>query len=117
MRVKSVITRPLAGSRVPLGTGKVRIQGFAWAGTSGVRLVEVSADGGKTWRPAGFMGENAPMAWRAWATEVEVKKPTSLTVMARATDGAGVTQPLEAKPNLGGYANNSIHKVTFRVRA
>jgi len=81
-----------------------------------VRLVEVSADGGKTWRPAGFMGNTAPFAWRHWATEVEVTRPATLTVMARATDGAGVVQPMEARPNLAGYANNSIHKVTFHVR-
>jgi hypothetical protein len=93
----------------------VRIQGFAWAGSKGIRLVEVSADGGKSWQPAGFMGETAPFAWRAWATEVEVKKPARLSVMARATDGGGAVQPLEAPVTAGGYGNNAIHKVSFRV--
>jgi len=113
MRVKSVITRPLSGSRQPLG--KVRIQGYAWAGPRGVRLVEVSSDGGKSWKPAGFMGDTSPMAWRSWATEFEVKTPARLTVMARATDGAGAVQPLEAPMSAGGYGNNMIHKVSFRV--
>lgn len=113
IRVKSVITRPLEGSRV--APGKVRVQGFAWAGPAGVRLVEISSDGGKRWQPAGFMGDTSPMAWRMFATEVEAKAPATLKVMARATDGRGETQPLEARPNASGYGNNSIHGVTFRV--
>jgi hypothetical protein len=32
MKVKSLITRPLEGERVPVG--RVRVQGFAWAGPS-----------------------------------------------------------------------------------
>ena len=112
MLVKSVITRPLEGSRQPLG--KVRIQGFAWA-AAGVRLVEVSADKGKHWQPAGFMGDTQPNAWRAWATEFEWKSPVRIQVMARATDNRGDVQPIEARLNAGGYGNNSIHVVSFRV--
>jgi DMSO/TMAO reductase YedYZ molybdopterin-dependent catalytic subunit len=113
MQVKSVITRPIDGSREAVG--KVRVQGFAWAGAMGVRLVETSIDKGKTWKPAGFMGDTEPGAWRAWATEYEFKTPTRVGVMARATDGKGVVQPLEARPNASGYANNSIQVVSFRV--
>ena len=113
MRVKSVITRPLEGGREV--RGKVRVQGFAWAGPYGVRLVETSIDKGKTWKPAGFMGDTAPGAWRTWATEYEIKAPARVTVMARATDGKGEVQPVEARANAGGYANNSIHVVSFRV--
>jgi DMSO/TMAO reductase YedYZ molybdopterin-dependent catalytic subunit len=123
MIVKSIITQPAEGAVVklvprPKGKGKprLRIEGFAWAGPAGVRLVEVSTDGGKTWKPAGFMGDTAPLAWRGWATELEVAPPARLTLMARATDGAGETQPLAARANGAGYGNNSIHKVTARVR-
>lgn len=127
MLVKSIITQPAEGAVVkaiprPAGPGskgrpRVRVQGFAWAGPAGVRLVEVSIDGGATWRPAGFMGDNAPMAWRGWATDLEVAPPARLTLMVRATDNAGEAQPVAARPNGAGYGNNSIHKVAFRVRA
>jgi hypothetical protein len=94
------------------------VQGYAWSGASApVSLVEVSADGGKQWRAAGFMGETAPNAWRAWATELDVRPPARLTVMARATDAKGRVQPIEARANAAGYANNAIHRVTFRVTA
>ena len=124
LRVKSVITGPVDGSIVvvPRRTAKnkrplLRVQGFAWAGPAGVRLVEISTDGGRAWRPAGFMGDTAPGAWRAWATEIEVTPPARVSVMARATANDGETQPPEARPNAGGYGNNSIHKVTVSVRA
>jgi sulfite oxidase len=109
LRVKSVITRPLDGARVP--AGKLRVQGFAWAGTAGVRVVEISTDGGAHWLPAGVMGDNHPLAWRGWATQVPLERGATLTVMARATDNAGETQPLLARANAGGYGNNSIHVV------
>jgi sulfite oxidase len=114
MRVKSLITRPLSGARVP--RGKVPVRGFAWAGPAGVRLVEVSTDSGKSWQPAGFREDSEPMAWRAWATQVDAA-PGNLTILARATDGNGVAQPDAARPNAGGYGNNSIHRVTVRVGA
>jgi len=119
---KSIITQPDEGAVLVLTKRPapkkplLRVQGYAWAGPSGLRLVEVSIDGGKTWRPAGFMGDNSPMAWRGWATDLEVTPPAKLTILARATDNDGGMQPLAAKPNAGGYGNNSIHKVSCRVR-
>jgi len=115
LRVKSLITHPLEGARIAPGT--VRVKGFAWAGPSGVKLVEVSIDRGATWKPAGFSGDATAYAWRPWATEFEVKTPKKITVMARATDSRGEVQPLEAKLNSGGYGNNSIHRVNVDVRA
>src|SRR5204862_7047775 len=85
MKVKSVITRPLEGSRVP--RGRVRVQGFAWAGPAGVKRVEISTDRGSTWLAAPLTADQAPGAWRAWLAELEIAGPVSATVMARATDG------------------------------
>ena len=120
MRVKSVITRPLEGSRVQLPLAKppkkLQVRGAAWAGPAGLRLVEISVDGGRTWSPAGFMGDSEPMSWRLWATEIDVKPPARVTLMARATDQAGNVQPAEPEINAGGYGNNAIHKVTVDVR-
>ena len=61
------------------------------------------------------MGVSATLAWRQWATEIDARNPATMTAQARATDGAGAVQPIEAPLNLGGYGNNSIHKVTFHV--
>ena len=43
-------------------------------------------------------------------------QPGDYELCCRATDGAGNTQPLEAPWNLGGYANNEVHRVPVVVR-
>ena len=51
MDAKSVITFPSGGQRLP-GPGSYEITGLAWSGRGRIRRVEVSTDGGKTWKPA-----------------------------------------------------------------
>ena len=51
MEAKSVITFPSGTQHLP-GPGVYEITGLAWSGRGLVRRVEVSADGGKTWRGA-----------------------------------------------------------------
>ena len=97
--------------------GQGESAGLRVGGARGCEAVEVSIDGGKTWLPAAFTGESAAPAWRQWTADVDVKAPKKVAVMACATDGNGVAQPIEPKLNNAGYANNMIHKVAFDVRA
>ena len=113
LRVKSLITQPEDGTVVR--PGAVVVRGLAWAGPPGVRAVEVSVDGGGTWRPAALTGEARPGAWRTWEAQVTARAG-DLTLLARATDGAGDVQPVAARANAGGYGNNSLHAVTVHVR-
>jgi DMSO/TMAO reductase YedYZ molybdopterin-dependent catalytic subunit len=113
LRVKSLITRPLEGDRAP--RGMLRAEGFAWAGADHVRSVEVSADGGTTWKPAALGAAPDGVAWRRWSADLEVRQPGAATVMARATDYSGATQPLAAHPNANGYGNNSVQRVRVEV--
>jgi sulfane dehydrogenase subunit SoxC len=48
---KSVITRPSAGLAIP-GRGYVQITGLAWSGGGKVAKVDVSTDGGRSWKEA-----------------------------------------------------------------
>jgi len=48
---KSVITRPSGGQKLA-GAGFYEITGLAWSGGGSVRRVEVSTDGGRTWKDA-----------------------------------------------------------------
>ncbi|MFL5580911.1 MAG: sulfite oxidase [Gemmatimonadaceae bacterium] len=113
MRVKSVIAAPLEGARVRVG--RVAVRGKAWsgAGAGGIRAVEVTADGGRTWRPARLVGAERPGAWRAWEAEVEAASPGPQRVAVRATDRSGAVQPERAEPNAPGYGNNSWHEVRY----
>jgi DMSO/TMAO reductase YedYZ molybdopterin-dependent catalytic subunit len=115
LRVKSLITRPLDGATVK--PGMVAVRGYAWAGRAGVKQVEVSSDGGASWREAQLTGEARPGAWRGFETQMDVARPGEMTLLARATDGDGAVQPMAARANAGGYGNNSIQRVSLHVRA
>ena len=110
LRVKSVIASPVQSQRV--AGGRVAVTGQAWTGSAGgvVHSVDVSTDGGGTWRPARLTGNAQPGAWRGWACDVALPAGGA-TIMARATDSSGAVQPMAAVPNPGGYGNNSIHAV------
>src|SRR5260370_11345045 len=58
---KSVITRPSAGLKMP-GRGYVQITGLAWSGGGVVKKVDISTDGGKTWKEAKLQGPVVPSA-------------------------------------------------------
>jgi len=113
MHVKSLIATPLEGARIPIGP--VRVAGVAWGGNGGIRQVEVSMDGGASWRPARLTGRDTPTAWRTWEADLPIERIDRYTLRVRATDGSGAVQPALAPTNPAGYGNNSIHEVRFDV--
>jgi sulfite oxidase len=114
MRVKSLVTAPLDGEQVALGT--TRVTGVAWTGTGTIAQVEISNDEGRTWQPARVTSEPRPGAWRLWEADLTIRSAGEQRLRVRATDTAGQTQPERAAPNPGGYGNNSIHEVRFHAR-
>jgi sulfite oxidase len=109
----SAVCRPLGGD-VAAGPTVVA-EGYAIAGGARrVELVEVSIDGGGTWRPAALAGGGEPWAWRLWRAELAVG-PGPVELVVRASDSAGGGQPeaLATIWNSRGYMNNAWHRVTF----
>lgn len=107
MPVKSLITAPLEGFTA---SGPVAVRGFAWSGHVPVAKVEVSADGGATWHHARLDAAASPWAWRRFTAELAVP-PGPVTLMARATDMTGKTQPMDPPWNPRGYLNNAVQRV------
>ena len=88
---KSVITRPSGGQRLPR-PGFYEITGLAWAGLGTVRKVEVSTDGGQTWKEARLQ---APVLRKAhtrfcfdWNWDGQ-----EAVLQSRCTDDQGFIQP------------------------
>jgi sulfite oxidase len=111
--VNADIVAPGDGARVP--EGPLEVVGYALA-HCGIGRVEVSADGGATWREAELLGEPEPGAWRRWRTVLEAR-PGRLEVVARAWDGSAATQPADPASvwNPKGYVNNSWARVQVEV--
>lgn len=113
LSVKSVIAAPVDGSTVK--ARDIHIQGMAWAGEAQITRVDLSTDGGSTWHPAHLGHEKARYAWRRWTLKWKAPKPGEYTVMSRATDSQGRTQPAVAVWNPSGYLNNAIDQVKIHV--
>jgi sulfane dehydrogenase subunit SoxC len=94
--------------------GRQLLSGRAWSGLAPVAGVEVSADGGRTWRPAELEPQPSPWAWAGWRFTWEAT-PGTWELCSRATDAAGNTQPMAPPWNTGGYANNAVQRVRVTV--
>ncbi|MGS2586234.1 sulfite oxidase [Streptomyces hebeiensis] len=90
------------------------LHGRSWSGAGGVREVSVSTDAGATWRPA--RAHDAPRrdGWTRWSVPWRPATPGRTELLARATDTAGRTQPVEATHNTQGYFFDAVvrHPVT-----
>jgi DMSO/TMAO reductase YedYZ molybdopterin-dependent catalytic subunit len=114
VRVRGVIGRPSDESKLPLGP--VEVAGTAWAGTGPISRVEVSADDGRSWAEAALGTVPSPYAATPWRFVWVPPGPGTYTLMARATDSAGNTQPVEPVWNVYGYGGNVVHRIRVTVR-
>jgi hypothetical protein len=116
MKVKSIITNPVPGESIP--TGGYRLEGAAWSGEDEVVKVEISTDGGATWRLADVVRPRHGYSWCRWMYDWRPPTPGRYTLMSRATNDKGETQPAEF-PNQWdglGYGNNMIFPFEVEVR-
>src|ERR1700737_4658981 len=111
--VKSVIAQPGDGSS--LKSRSLNIHGAAWAGETAITRVEISVDGGTTWHAARLGAQQSRYAWRLWDYAWNAPKAGKYTIMSRATDDQGRTQPQTAAWNPSGYLFNAIDQVNIHV--
>lgn len=87
--VTSRIDRP--GHYQLLRGRRQTVRGLAFGGSHGIERVELSADGGQTWRDA-TLAPAPPDAWVPWTVEWEVSALGAYTLMVRARGRDGVRQ-------------------------
>ena len=112
MVVNSLITSPSDGTSVKVRS-PVTVSGIAWDGGYGIRSVEVSVDGGKSWTDAALGEDLGKYAFRPWSYRFSLKKRGKRVVMARATNRIGQTQTTELILNPAGYHHNVVQSVTL----
>lgn len=88
---KSVVTTP-SGGQVLLDKGYHAITGLAWSGRGRIRGVDVTVDGGRTWRPARLQ---APVMSKCLTRFVAdwVWDGRPALIQSRAVDETGYVQP------------------------
>ncbi|HZP99203.1 MAG TPA: molybdopterin-dependent oxidoreductase [Reyranella sp.] len=106
--VRSFITSMADGAKVKAGEQTLR--GIAFDGGSGIKQVDVSIDGGKTW-VAAKLGDNlGKYSFREFTLPVTLAAGAH-ALQSRATSNEGKVQPDKATWNPAGYMRNVIETV------
>ena len=100
----------------PTELGGLAVRGYALAGAGrSLDLVEVSADGGRSWTRADLeVPAEEPWSWRLWRVELAAA-PGGGTLVVRAFDGTGQPADTDDVWNERGYMNNSWHRVHYET--
>ena len=104
---KSVITSPSGGQHLP-APGFYEITGLAWSGGGAIRGVEVSTDGGKSWKAAQLRSPAYPMAHTRFGFNWKWDGKECV-LMSRCTDEQGTVQPTRA--DVAKYLNVPVENV------
>ncbi|MFI7345514.1 sulfite oxidase [Streptomyces sp. NPDC049936] len=96
-----------AGAKLAAGATH-RLTGRSWSGAGGVVRVDVSTDGGGTWHRARLHDAPRRDGWVRWSTRWRPATPGPYTLLARATDSAGRTQPDATVHNTQGYLFDAV---------
>lgn len=114
INVNSLIQSPLDYSIYRAGT--LLIEGIAWTGSGRIEKVEISVDNGETWKQAVLMlREQERYAWVHWRFAWKVREKGEYTLLAKATDSSGQTQPSVPIWNRKGYGYNAIQHVHVKI--
>lgn len=114
----SVVTSP-SPEKPFRGKGKYFIEGLAWSGRGRIKHVDVSVDGGVTWREARFTSQVIPRALTRFGLEWDWDGAPGL-IQSRAVDETGYVQPTygqlrEVRGTNSIYHKNAIH--TWKLAA
>jgi DMSO/TMAO reductase YedYZ molybdopterin-dependent catalytic subunit len=107
----SRIDTPLDGERVP--APGVTVRGVAFAGARGVRRVELSDDGGRSWTPVRIDHAGTDLTWALWSFDWRAT-PGRHVLVVRATDGTGTIQTSQERP-IAPEGATGLHRVTVTV--
>jgi hypothetical protein len=81
-----------------------KVQGAAWCGKAEVVSVDLTTDGGLTWAATKLLDPIQPYAWRRWTYDWKAPdQPGHYTLMSRAKNAAGESQPDQPDPRYYSY--------------
>lgn len=112
--VKSLLGSVSSGD--VLKAGPQQLVGVAFSGEARIKKVDVSIDGGTTWKPAALEGKDSAYGFRLFRFKWNAA-PGVYKLASRATDSAGATQPIEPVWNPAGYLYNAVELVDVEVKS
>jgi DMSO/TMAO reductase YedYZ molybdopterin-dependent catalytic subunit len=113
MRPRAIITNMSSGLRLPV-RDFTPVQGVALGGDHGVKSVELSADNGRNWVPAQLGPDHGRYGFRRFRGGLALPAGRQV-ILARATNAAGVTQPIGQNWNPSGYNRAGVDPVAVEL--
>ena len=111
---RSFITNITSGATLPAGK-PAPVRGIAFGGDCGVKRVDFSADGGKTWHATHLGTDEGKYSFRRWETLFTPAVKGNYSLMIRCTSTSGEVQPAQANWNPAGFMRNIIESTPVSV--
>ena len=108
--VNSLMTNVAEGQKLKARSPFV-VKGIAWDGGYGIRSVDVSVDGGRSWQSAQLSTDPGRFSFRPWQYVFKPPSPGKYVVSARAANAIGASQTEQLVFNPAGYYNNVIQRI------
>jgi hypothetical protein len=112
-KIRSFLTSVLDGAKLRAGAPTV-LRGIAFDGGEGITEVQVSTDGGATWRGAQLGKDLGKYSFREW-TLAWTPAAGEHVLKCRAFNRIGETQALEPLWNPAGYLRNVVETTRVTV--
>ena len=114
MNVRSFIVVPSTGASVPAFRA-VPVKGIAFDDGHGIVEVQLSTDGGASWRRAQLGPDLGPFSFREWSASWVPSAPGEYRLMVRAFNRIGESQGTDALWNPAGYLRNVVEHIDLRA--
>jgi hypothetical protein len=110
---RSFVTNLKDGDTLKAGE-KTLVRGVAFGGSTGVRSVDISIEGGVSWLPTTLGRDEGKYSFRQWQAEI-VPPAGTASVMVRCTNSDGLLQPLMLNWNPSGFMHNAIETIHVKT--
>jgi len=114
LNVRSFITSLADGAELRAGQPTL-VKGIAFDGGYGIREVLFSDDGGQSWREAELGKDLGKYSFRQWQIRFAPKVAGLMTLMVKAANRIGQSQPMEPLWNPAGYMRNVVETVRVKI--
>jgi len=110
---RSFFTNVKDQAKFKVGEAKT-VRGIAFGGDTGLAKVLFSADAGSHWQEARLGPDHGKYSFRQWTVELRPSSMGPQTLMVKALNTAGVSQPDRANWNGSGFMRNIVESVSVQ---
>jgi DMSO/TMAO reductase YedYZ molybdopterin-dependent catalytic subunit len=110
---RSFFTNVKDQAQIKLGEATT-VRGIAFGGDRGLAKVLFSADGGSHWQEARLGPDHGKYSFRQWTVDLRPSSMGPQTLMVKALNTAGTSQPERANWNGSGFMRNVVESVSVQ---